>query len=91
MIAAAQRATKTSPSEWNITKKSLDEYIKAGPELLRSGNRMGMMNILYGNTFKKGCGDQFHGRENTNEKIGLEDENLYDIVENVVRELEGKR
>jgi hypothetical protein len=90
MIASAQRATNTKPEDWKITKQSLDDYIKAGPELLKTGNRMGMMNILYGNTFKKGCGDQFHGRENTNEKIGLDDENLDDIVRGVVADLEAK-
>lgn len=90
MIAAAQRATKTGSEDWTITKQPLDEYIKAGPELLRAGNRMGMMNILYGYTFKKGCGDRFHGRENTNEKIGLEEENLDDIVRGVVAELESR-
>lgn len=90
MIASAQRVTDSTPEEWTITRRPLDAYIKAGAELLRGGNRMGMMNILYGNTFKKGCGDQFHGRENTNEKLGLEDEDLDDVVQRVVADLESK-
>lgn len=90
MLAAAQRATYTKPEDWTVSKMSVDDYIKAGPELLAEGNRMGMMNILYGSTFKKGLGDQFHGRELANEKIGLEDENLDKVVGRVIKELESK-
>ncbi|KUJ14298.1 NAD(P)-binding protein [Mollisia scopiformis] len=90
MIAASQRATKTKPEDWEIKHMPLDDYIKAGSELMRAGNRMGMFNILYGNSYKKGCGDQYHGRENTNENIGLEDEDLDEVVQKVVDELEGK-
>jgi hypothetical protein len=57
MLAVMQQATNIMPKDWEITKTLLDDYIKAGPEFLRAGNRMGMMNILYGNTFKKGIGD----------------------------------
>ena len=91
MLAAAQRATHTKPEDWTVTKMPLDEYIKAGPELLAKGNRMGMMNILYGSTFKKGLGDQFHGRELANEKIGLKDEDLDEVVEGVVKQLESSK
>jgi hypothetical protein len=90
MLSAAQRATHTAPDDWHITKISVDDYIKAGLELLRNGNRMGMMNILYGSTFKKGLGDQFYGRELANEKIGMEDEDLDEVVEGVVKEMERK-
>jgi hypothetical protein len=65
----------------------VDDYIKAGAEALAMGNRIGMINILYGSTFKKGLGDQYHGKELMNEKIGLEDENLDEVVDRVVREL----
>lgn len=90
MLSAVQRATNTKPEDWEITKMPVDEYIKAGPELLAKGDRMGMLNILYGSHFKKGLGDQYYGRESANEKLGLEDEDLDEVVERVVKEMERK-
>jgi len=80
LLASAQRVTKTTPADWQVTSQPVDEYINIGRELLKQGNRSGLYNVLYGSTFKKGLGDQFHGRELANEKLGLQDENLDDIV-----------
>lgn len=91
MVAAAQRATNTEPQDWEITKMPVDDYIKACPEMLRNGNRMGMIHMLYGNTFKKGLGDKFHGREIANEKLGLAEENFDEVVQKVVQELENEK
>ena len=90
MLAAVQRATHTKPEDWNVTKMPLDDYIKAGSEMLAKGDRMGLFANLFGNTFKQGLGDQYHGRELTNAKVGLQDEDLDDVVERVVKEIERK-
>jgi hypothetical protein len=68
----------------------VDEYIKEGREKIANGDRMGLIGILYGSTFKKGLGDKFYGRELANEKLGLETEDLEKAVESVVKELEAK-
>lgn len=54
---------------------------------------MGIVKVLYGCTFKKGLGDRFHGREVEKLRLGLDGEELDDIVRRVVGEVmdEAKR
>ena len=87
MLAAIQHATHSNPEEWTVEKMSIDDYINAGRKLVAKGDQMGAMKILHGSTFKKGLGDQFHGRELANEKIGLDDENLDEVITRVVMEV----
>ena len=47
---------------------------------------MGMMEILYGSTLKKGFSDQFHGREIVDKKSGLQDKNVDDIVGRIIKQ-----
>ena len=51
---------------------------------------MGMINLLYGATLKKGLGDQYHGREVANEKLGLTEEDLDEVVQRIVEAIEVK-
>ena len=90
MLAAVQRATNTEADAWNVTYKPVDQFIQEGKEKLAKGDRMGMIGILYGATFKKGLGDQFHGREVANAKLGLKVEDLNEVVLRVVKEVEAK-
>lgn len=90
MLAAVQRATGTKPDDWDIMHTPADDFIKEGRERTAKGDRWGMVNVLYGSTFKKGLGDKFYGRELANKKLGLEEENLEEVVERVVKELEAK-
>ncbi|KAI9702752.1 MAG: hypothetical protein M1836_007966 [Candelina mexicana] len=91
MLASVQRATKTTPSDWTVTYKPLDQWIQEGHEKFAKGDRWGMVGVLYGNTFKKGVADRFHGRELANKKLGLEEENVDEIVKKVVEEIEGTK
>lgn len=86
MLASVQRATGTTASSWTITHKPVDEWIREGEDLLAKRDWKGLKNMLYGRTFKKGLGDQFHGREVANEKLGLEEEDLDEVVQRVVKE-----
>ncbi len=90
MLAAVQRATGTTPTDWTVTHKPVDQWIQEGREKFAKGDLMGMVNMLYGATFKKGLGDQFHGREVANEKLGLKEEDLDEVVQRVVKEIEVK-
>jgi hypothetical protein len=90
MLAALQRATKTTSSDWTVTHLPIDRYIQEGRDKVAKGDGMGMLDILYGCTFKRGLGDQFHGREVANEKLGLEGEDLDEVVRRVVKEVEAK-
>jgi hypothetical protein len=87
MLAAVQGATRTKTEDWSIP---VDEYIKSGSEELAKGDRMGIFKILIGSTFKKRLGDAYHGRELANEKMGLEEEDLDEIVKSVVEQMEAK-
>lgn len=90
MLAAVQHATGTKLEDWTVTHISVDDFIKEGRERVAKGDFWGMVNMLYGSTFKKGLGDKFYGRELANKKLGLEEENMKEVVKRVVKELEAK-
>jgi hypothetical protein len=90
MLAAVQRATGTMMPDWTLTHVPVDQYIQHGRDMFAKGDRRGMVNVLYGCTFKRGLGDQFHGRQVANETLGLEEEDLDEVVDKVVKELESK-
>ncbi len=90
MLASVQRATNTKPGDWTVTHVPVDEFIKEGHEKIAKGDRWGMANVLYGSTFKKGLADKYHGRELANERLGLEKEDLNEVVKRVVKEVEAK-
>ena len=90
MLAAVQRATGTKPPDWTTWHVPVERYIQVGREKAAHGDRRGLINVLYGCTFKRGLGDQFHGREMANQKLGLKEEELDEVVGRVVKELEAK-
>lgn len=90
MLAAVQRATSTNPPDWAVAHVPVDQFIQAGRDMFAEGDRRGLINVLYGCTFKRGLGDRFHGREVANEKLGLEEEDLDEVVRRVVEGLETK-
>ena len=88
MLAAVQRATHTTPKDWSVTSIPVDEYINEGREKLSKGDMWeGMVQVVYGSTFKKGFGDVYHGKELSNKKVGLEMEDLDKVVEGIVKEV----
>ncbi len=91
MLASVQRATNTAPSDWKVSHKPVDQWIQEGYDRIEKGDHWGMINVLYGNTFKKGTMDKFHGREMSNEKLGLEREDIDEVVKRVVEEIEGNK
>jgi hypothetical protein len=90
MLAAVQAATGTTPEDWTLEWKDVDEYIDEGRREDEKGEDegLGMVKILYGCTFKDGLGDKFHRRKIANERLGLPKESLEEVVERVVREVE---
>jgi hypothetical protein len=90
MLAAVQRATNTKPADWTVTHLTTDQVIQDGRDRIANGDWTGMISVLYGCTFKRGLGDQFHGREVANQKLGLEGEDLDEVVRRVVKEVEAK-
>ncbi|KAL9130565.1 MAG: hypothetical protein Q9217_001278 [Psora testacea] len=90
MLGAVQRATGTDMPDWTVAHTSVDQFIQNGRDKFAKGDRWGMINVMYGCTFKRGLGDQFHGREVANEKLGLKEEDLDEVVRRVVKEVEGK-
>jgi len=90
VLAALERATGTTPSDWTVTHIPVDQFIQEGRDKFAKGDWLGMVNVLYGCTFKRGLGDQFHGREVANEKLGLKEDDLDEVVQRVVKEVEAK-
>ena len=88
MLASIQRATHTGAADWTVTHKQVDQWIQEGRDKLAKGDWWGLKNVMYGSTLKKGLGDQFHGKELANKKLGLEEEDLDEVVRRVVREME---
>ena len=88
ILASVQRATGTKMDDWTVTYKPLDEWIEQGREKMAKGDHSGMIAVMYGCTFKKGFGDLFHGREVANEKLGLKEENLDEVVQQVVKSVQ---
>lgn len=88
MLAAVQRATGTAPPDWTVMHIPVDQFIQEGRDKVAKGNWRGMIDVLYGCTFKRGLGDQFHGQEVANEKLGVEGEDLDEVVRRVVKEVE---
>lgn len=90
MLAAVQRATGTKSPDWTVTHTPVDQFIQEGRDKFAKGDRRGMIGLLYGSTFKRGLGDQFHGREVANEELGLKEEDLDEVTQRVVKEVEVK-
>ena len=88
ILAAVQAVTKTNPEDWKIGARSTSEYIAEGQKEDKKGEELGIVKVLYGCTFKKGLGDQFHGRPIANDKLGLPIEKLEEEVEKVIRGIE---
>ncbi|KFX90119.1 hypothetical protein V490_06638 [Pseudogymnoascus sp. VKM F-3557] len=86
MLAAVQHATGTYPGDWSIEAKTSDDYIKEGRKEAEKGEKLGIVKVLYGCTFKRGLGDKFYGKEIMNKKLALPRESLEEVVERVVRE-----
>ena len=77
MLASLQRVTKTSPGDWQISKRPVDEAIKSGHEKVAGGNFMGMIDVLYGTNFKPGAGGDYGETKGLDNKIlGLPEEDL---------------
>jgi hypothetical protein len=86
MLAAVQQATGTCPGDWSIEEKSSEDYIEEGRKEAETGEKLGIVKILYGCTFKRGLGDKFYGKKIMNKRLALPRENLKQVVERVARE-----
>ena len=80
MLAAVQAATGTTPEDWTLEWKDVDEYIDEGRREDEKGEdaKKGIKELL----------DKFHRRKIANERLGLPKESLEEVVERVVREVE---
>jgi hypothetical protein len=86
---AVMKATNTTEEEWKITKIPVDEAIAKGNVAFKGGNRSGLLDVLWGMNFKPGAGGNFSDKSD-NALLGLEEEDLDDVVQKVVKEVENK-
>ena len=88
ILAAAQRATKTSAADWTVTYTPAVEHVKEGKDMLAAGNRLGTLKVFFGTVLTKGLANEHFGRELANPKLGLQDENYEEVVERAFQALE---
>ena len=63
MLRALEKATGTTEADWNIKKVPVDEAIANGKAEFGKGNRMGMVDVLYGIKLQAGDGWQLRGKD----------------------------
>ena len=88
ILAAAQRATKTSAGDWTITYTPAAEHVKEGKEMLAAGNRLGALKVFFGTVLTKGLANEHFGRELASPKLGLQDENYEEVVQRAFQALQ---
>lgn len=88
MFTSVMKATGTEEKDWIVTKIPIDDAIAQGTEAFQSGDRKGAIDILYGMNFKPGAGGNFQHKSD-NKVLGLEEEDLDEVVRRVVKEVEG--
>ena len=87
ILASVQRATGTKEADWSVTHKPVEQFIDEGKQKVAKGDFWGMVGVLYGSVFTRGLADQYHGREGANQRLGLEEEDLDEVVSRVVKEV----
>ena len=90
MLSSVCKATGSSESEWVITKVPVDEAIASGRKEVESGNYRGMIDMGYGTSFKPGAGGDYEKRID-NGALGLEEEDLDEVVKGIVEGMEGEQ
>lgn len=88
-LNAVMKATNTNDSDWKITKVPVEEAIQKGNESFKQGDRRGLIDVLVGLNFQPGAGGNYLDK-NDNTLLGLEEENLDEVVRRVVKEVESK-
>ncbi len=88
MLAAAQKATGTSASDWKIEHSTAEAFINEGKERLAKGDFYGMVNMLYGTNMKQGAGGNYESTKGTaNKALGLPKEDMDEVMKRVVQEV----
>ena len=85
MLRVLEKATGTTENDWKTTKTPVDEAIAKGKEEFEKGNRMGMVDVMYGMNFKPGMGGCYEGKS-SNDILGLEEEEL-EVVAEIVKKM----
>ncbi|KAE9375838.1 isoflavone reductase family protein-like protein [Stipitochalara longipes BDJ] len=85
LMGALEKATGKS---WEVERLSSADEISAGKEMLKNGNMMGIGAIVKSICFTKGWGADFEGEdvEAMSEVLGLEEEDLDEVVSKIVQE-----
>ena len=82
ILAAVQRATKTSPDDWKVSSVSGKASIQEGLERFQNGDFMGLLTMLFGSVFSEGHGGDYGKTKGVaNSKLNLPEEELDDITE----------
>ena len=78
---------KATASKWEVEHLKTDEMIAEGQKMLSEGNFMGIGNLAKAINFSPGYGADFEGEGVLeNEMLGLEKEDLDEVVMRVVNE-----
>ena len=86
ILEAVQRATNTTDADWEIKSRDFDEVAKESDEEVKKGNFMAMIPKFYSSHFREGWGGDFNQKVDST-KLGLEMENIDEVVKRVVASL----
>jgi hypothetical protein len=85
ILDAVQKATKTTESDWTITKLCAQSYVDQGNEKMARGDFSGMVDLLYAVMFKEGLGADYESVKGTsNEVLGLPKEDMVEVVRRIL-------
>lgn len=87
LLASAQRVTGTTEGDWKVASEDLEEVITAAQEKVAKGNALAGIRILFGLTFTEGYGGNYEAKVVDYKKLGLEPEDLDEVMKGLVKEL----
>jgi hypothetical protein len=90
ILKSVQRVTNTTDADWEVSYIPVKEHIQDGANELENGNFLGIMKVLYGNTFVPGVGTDYRDAKLDNKALGLDDlEDLDAITAKVLSGING--
>lgn len=87
MFRSLLKATGTEEKEWKVTKVPVDVAIAGGRKAFAAGDHKGGLDMFVGTMFKEGSGGDFRSKSN-NVDLGLDEEDLDEVVSQVVKQVE---
>ncbi|KAK2029756.1 NAD(P)-binding protein [Colletotrichum zoysiae] len=84
------RATGTEEKDWKVEVPDAAQAVSEAEDKFKQGDHGGMIVAFYINHMRSGWGGDYYAKVGDLSKLGIAEENLDEVVEKVVREVEGQ-